>query len=232
MAITLYDLCGADPARRFSPFCWRTRLALAQKGLATETIPWRFTQRDALVPHGAEKVPVILDGGTAVADSWTIAEYLEDTYPDRPSLFGGAGGRALARFLNGWADAVLVGGIARLIVSDIPPLLAPEDAAYFVTSREKRFGMTLAAVTADRATRVQAFRESLLPLRLALRHAPFLHGSAPGYGDAIAFGPFQWARCCSPFALLAPDDAVHAWRERMLDAHGGVARSAPAFDGA
>lgn len=232
MAITLYDLCGADPARRFSPFCWRTRLALAQKGLAVETVPWRFTDTATLAAHGAQKVPVILDDGRAVTDSWTIAEYLEDTYPDRPSLFGGSGGRALARFLNGWADATLVAGIARLIVSDIPSLLAPEDAAYFVTSREKRFGKTLDAVTADRETQVLAFRESLLPLRLALRHAPFLHGAAPGYGDAIVFGPFQWARCCSAFPLLTADDPVHAWRERMLDAHGGLARSAPAFDGA
>ena len=42
---------------------------------------------------GSEKVPVLLDGETAVVDSWTIANYLEDTYPDRPSLFGGEGVR-------------------------------------------------------------------------------------------------------------------------------------------
>ncbi|MFM7689412.1 MAG: glutathione S-transferase family protein, partial [Alphaproteobacteria bacterium] len=29
--------------------------------------------------------------------------------------------------------------------------------------------------------------------------------------------------------LLAEDDAVYAWRERMLDAYGGIARAAPAF---
>ncbi len=33
MAITMYDLAGADPNRRFSPFCWRTKMALAHKGL-------------------------------------------------------------------------------------------------------------------------------------------------------------------------------------------------------
>ena len=232
MPITLYDLCGADPARRFSPYCWRTRLALAHKGLEAETIPWRFTDRAAIAAHGSDKVPVILDGGRAVADSWTIAEYLEDTYPDRPSLFGGQGGRALARFVGAWTDGVLHGGVARLVVSDIPAILAAEDAAYFIESREKRYGMTLAAVTADRETRVAAFRESLLPLRLALRRAPFLHGDAPGYGDAIVFGGFQWARCVSAFPLLAQDDPVHAWRERMLDAYGGIARAAPAFAGA
>ena len=37
----------------------------------------------------------------------------------------------------------------------------------------------------------------------------------------------MWARCTSA-GLLAPDDAVHAWRERLLDAHGGLARAAQA----
>ena len=59
MAITLYDLCGADPARRFSPYCWRTRLALAQKGLATETIPWRFTDRDETSDHAPCRAAVL-----------------------------------------------------------------------------------------------------------------------------------------------------------------------------
>ncbi|HYF09432.1 MAG TPA: glutathione S-transferase family protein [Acetobacteraceae bacterium] len=232
MARRLYDLCGADPARRFSPYCWRARLALAHKGLEVETVPWRFTDRAVIAAHGAEKVPVLLDGSRAVADSWAIAEYLEDSYPDRPSLFGGEGGRALAKFINGWADAVMIAGIARLVVSDIPPLLDPADRDYFVTSREKRFGMPLAQVTADRETRVVAFRESLIPLRLVLRGRPFLHGDAPAYADAIAFGPLQWARCVSAFSLLAQDDPVHAWRDRMLSAYGGIARAAPAFAGA
>ena len=39
MAITLYDLAGAEADRRFSPFCWRTKMALAHKGLEVETIP-------------------------------------------------------------------------------------------------------------------------------------------------------------------------------------------------
>jgi hypothetical protein len=32
MAIKLYDLAGAKSERRFSPFCWRTKMALAHKG--------------------------------------------------------------------------------------------------------------------------------------------------------------------------------------------------------
>ena len=55
MARLLYDLCGRDPVLRFSPYCWRTKLALAQKGLEFETIPWRFTDRAPLAAHGAAK---------------------------------------------------------------------------------------------------------------------------------------------------------------------------------
>lgn len=230
MARLLYDLCGSDPARRFSPYCWRTKLALAQKGLEFETVPWRFTETAVLAAHGAEKVPLLLDGDRAVTDSWTIADYLEDRYPDRPSIFGGEGGRALAKFVNAWADAVMIGGIAKLIVSDIPPLLDAADRAYFIESREKRFGMPLAQVTAGREDGVAAFRASLMPLRMIVRARPFLHGAAPGYADAIAFGGLQWARCVSAFPMLAKDDAVYAWRERMLDAYSGLARNTPAFD--
>jgi hypothetical protein len=38
MAIKLYDLAGAETDRRFSPYCWRARMALAYKGLEVETI--------------------------------------------------------------------------------------------------------------------------------------------------------------------------------------------------
>src|SRR3954454_21188789 len=98
MPVVMYDLAGADPALRFSPYCWRTKMALAHKGLAVETIPWRFTEKEALAFSGQARVPVIRDGETVVFDSWVIAEYLERTYPDRPSLFGGDMGRAHARF--------------------------------------------------------------------------------------------------------------------------------------
>src|SRR4029079_10376464 len=81
MAIVMHDLAGADPARRFSPYCWRAKLALAHKGLTVETIPWRFTETDALAFSGQARVPVIRDGHRVVFDSWSIAEYLEDTYP-------------------------------------------------------------------------------------------------------------------------------------------------------
>lgn len=202
-------------------------MALAHKGLDADLIPWRFTEKARIAPHGAEKVPVLLHGDKAVVDSWTIANYLEDAFPDRPSLFGGAGGRALMRMVNWWGDVVVVGGIFPLIVADIPAQLAPADSAYFRASREARFGRPLEEVTAGRDQGVAAFRKSLEPLRLTLRTQPYLGGERPNYADYIVFGGFQWARMVSPFGLLEPQDPVYAWRERLLDAFFGLARKLP-----
>jgi len=228
----LYELCGADPARVFSPFCWRTRLALAHKGLAFETVPWRFTETAAIAFANSEKVPVLVDGARSVADSWAIAEYLEDTYPDAPSLFGGAGGRAMCRMIGHWTDAVVQAGLVTMIVADIPAHLGPVDRAYFIASREKRFGKPLAEVSAGREARVVEFRRALYPLRTLLKEFPYIGGASPNYADHSVFGAFQWARCVSDFALLEPGDAVHAWRGRMLDAYGGAARATVASEAA
>lgn len=223
----LYDLAGADPERRFSPYCWRTRLALAHKDLPVETIPWRFTDKEAIAWSGQGRVPVLVDGETVVFDSWTIAAYLEDRYSDRPSLFGGAGGRAAIRFVNDWTNAVVLPGIARLIVVDVWAQLHERDRAYFRESREKHFGMSLEQACADREARVEVFRASLRPLRLMLAQQPYVGGAAPNYADYIIFGAFQWARCTSGFRLLAGDDPVAAWHERILGLFGGLARAAP-----
>jgi glutathione S-transferase len=226
MTIIMHDLAGADPALRFSPYCWRARFALAHKGLPVETLPWRFNDKAAIAFSGQGRVPVIRDGETVVSDSWAIAEYLEEHVP-APALFGSATSRAHARFINAWADSVMLGGIARLIVSDIYHVIDAGDRDYFRQSREARFGMTLEAVQAGRESRVEDFRATtLLPLRLVLGKQPWLGGAAPSYADCIIAGTLMWPRCCSRFAVLADDDPIAAWFERMLDLYGGLGRAA------
>jgi glutathione S-transferase len=225
MSIIMHDLAGADPDLRFSPYCWRTRFALAHKGLPVETIPGRFTDTTAIGFSGQAKVPVIRDGDRVVFDSWSIAEYLEETCP-MPALFGGPIGRAHALFINGWADSVLVGGIARFIVRDLLDVIDPADVAYFRSSREARFGTTLEQVQSGREDRLAAFRDSLLPIRLALRRQEWLGGTAPSYADHIVAGTLMWPRCASRFPLLSDDDPVAKWFGRMLDQYGGLGRGA------
>jgi glutathione S-transferase len=230
MSLKLFELVGTDQGRPFSPFCWRTRMALAHKGLSAQSIPWCFTDKDAIAPHQSEKVPVLIDGETSVADSWAIANHLEDRYPDRPSLFGGEGGRAMGRMMNWWGDIAVVGGMFPLIVADIPGHLKPVDAAYFRKSREARFGKPLEEVVAGREKSAEGFRRALDPMRLTLKTQGYLGGAKPNYADYIVFGAFQWARVVSPFKLLAGDDPVYAWREKLLDAFDGMARKSPGYE--
>lgn len=225
--IQLYDLAAADPKVRFSPYCWRTKLALAHKGLAVETIPWRFGEGASIAFSGQARVPVLRDGGIVVSDSWTIASDLEARYPERPSLFGGPEARAHARLINNWVDTALHAGLFKLIALDLWSVLAESNKAYFRQSREARFGTTLEALQGNREQDVAAFRQSLAPVRITLAAQPWLGGEAPTYADYILFGTLLWARAVSAFPLLETADPVHGWRERMLHLYDGLARKAP-----
>ena len=70
--ITLYDLVFQGD-RRPSPFCWRTKYALAHKGLKWTEVPMGFTEKDKIAFADSQTVPVIKDGDTPVKDSWAIA---------------------------------------------------------------------------------------------------------------------------------------------------------------
>ena len=231
MPITMYDLAGAEADRRFSPFCWRAKMALAHKGLAVETVPWRFTEKDQLPQPNQGRVPVIVDADRVIHDSTAIADFLEERYPDRPSLFGDDIGRALTRFVQNWTETVLQVGLVRLVVLDIHRHSHPKDQPYFRSSREERFGTTLEEVVKDREARLPGFRASLDPLRRTVERQEFISGKAPAYPDYIVFGAFQWARAISDFEVLAADDPVRAWRGRMLDLFDGLARRVPAYGG-
>jgi glutathione S-transferase len=206
-------------------------MALAHKGLEVETVPWHFTEKDKLPQPNAGRVPVVVDGGQVVHDSSAIADYLETRYSDRPSLFGDEAGRALTRFVQNWTETILQPALVGFVVLDIHRHSAPQDQPYFRQSREERFGRSLEDVVKDRTARLPAFRESLTPLRRTLERQQFLGGAAPTYADYIIFGAFQWARAISDFELLAADDPVAAWRGRLLDLFGGLARKSPAYGG-
>ncbi len=221
MTRQLYDLAGADPAIRFSPYCWRTKLALAHKNLAFQTIPWRFTDKQEIAFTGQTEVPVLVDGEEVVHESQAIAEYLEARYPNEAALFGGGGvSRALTSFIRNWTDNTLHPAIGKIIALDLFKLLAPKDKDYYRESREARFGMTLEALAAQRETHLPAFRAALVPLRHTLREKPFIAGAAPAYADHLVFGALQWARLASATPLLEPDDAITLWMRSVLETYG------------
>jgi glutathione S-transferase len=224
----MYDLAGTDPAHRFSPYCWRIRMACAHKGLAVETVPWRFREKAQLPQPNTGTVPVLVDGDRVVSDSWKIACYLDQRYPDR-LLFDSDAARGEALLIKYWTERTLHPFVTRMIVSDLWRSLHPNDQAYFRESREKRLGRTLEEATVDRERTRVRFRESLDPLRAMLADQPFICGRSPAYADYIVFGLFMWARGASRFEPLEDDDPVHAWRQRLLDMYDGLAAKAAPY---
>jgi glutathione S-transferase len=223
----LYELSGRDD-RRFSPFCWKTRMALAHKGFFPEGIPVGFTEKSLIAFSGQERVPILIDQGTIVTESWTIACHLEDSYPDRPTLFGGSMGRNLASFIDAWATRSVFPLLVRLVLCDVVDHLEGADADYVRTSREKQMGLTFAAMRQERDRWLDPFRQSLAPARSHLKRQLFISGEAPGYADYCLFGFFQWARMISSYPVIESSDTVGVWRSRVLELFDGFASKAPA----
>lgn len=226
--IELYELGGVDD-RRYSNFSWRTRLALAHKGLAFSTHPVCLTDKAAFAFSGGTTVPVIRDGDVVVRDSWQIAEHLERAYPDRPSLFGGPTGQALCRFFNGWVDRTVVPAAFATLACDAIHVQDPVDRAYFAASVEKFTGATPDALKAQQPRNVERLQKAMDPARAVLKRQAFVGGDAPCYADHALASVLQWARIVSPVPVLADGDALGAWFERVLDLYDGAARRTVAF---
>lgn len=228
MTIVLYELVGADEKRPYSPHCWKTVMSLAHKGLSWKSAPTRFLDVPKIEGGVSKTVPVIRDGDKVISDSFAIALYLEETYPDRPSLFRGKGGEAMARFIERWSQTQLHPFMGSAGLMDLHGMQDEANKVYFRESREKRYGKPLEQVDADRDTHLAAFRRKLEPLRDMLHYQPFIGGQTPLYPDYVVFGAFQWMRVASTYRFLENADPVADWVERCLDLHDGVARAVPA----
>jgi len=224
--ITLYELKGTG-GRFYSLFSWRTRMALAHKGLEFESHPVPMSDKGAISFSGGKTVPIIRDGDTVVRDSWKIAEHLEAAWPQAPSLFGGSIGLGLCQTFNLWADRTLVPAMLPIIVADIHERVDPADREYLRAMMEGLLKSKLEDTLAGRDKAAERLGRTIDPLRAALKRQPFVCGASPAYADYIVFSVFQWARVMSPFKVLAEDDPVAAWRERILDLHSGFARHVP-----
>ncbi|MGU9961760.1 MAG: glutathione S-transferase C-terminal domain-containing protein [Candidatus Puniceispirillales bacterium WSBS_2018_MAG_OTU23] len=220
-----YDLISKDGAA-LSPWCWHARMAIAHKGITPSIIPLSFVEIDQLVTAGGKSFPLMVeDDGTISDDSKTIVERLEIISPE-PTLFpGGAAGRGFYSFLHRYIQTIITPTIATMVLVDIPNVLDEASRSYFIESREKRFGKTLAEVCADRDASRKTLSLQLDPFRKVMQSGGgFISGDAPAMADYLLFGTLQWARVCSPYKLLEDDDAIAAWMEVMLDLFDGLGR--------
>ena len=226
--IQLWELRGKGE-RRYSLFSWRTRMALRHKGLEFQSTPVAMSDKAALAFSGGKTVPIIKDGQdgqmSMVRDSWRIAEYLEDKYPERPTLFGGAIGRGVTQAFNTWVDRAVVPAMMPVIVAEVHERVDPADEQYFRRQFEGFLKCTLEEARERSPQAQERLKRVLEPLQAALKRQPFFCGAAPAYADYILFSVAQWARIMSPRVIFDTSEALYGWRERILDLYDGFARN-------
>jgi glutathione S-transferase len=171
---------------------------------------WRCTTRDwptvhpvsvsdkaAIAFSGQDKVPILKHGDRVIADSWAIALYLEQEFPDRPSLFGGAVGETLTHVFHVWTDRELIPALIPYFMGDVLDCVNETDAAHLRAQIEKALKKSLEELAAEHQKALPTFRRKLQPVRKALEEKNFLGGAAPTYADYILFGLLQWSRVTS-----------------------------------
>lgn len=215
----LYDLAGADGRLRWSPFCWRAKLALAHKGVSVVTIPWHYFQKEVIAAsaqEGLPRVPVLVDESRWISDSWRIALYLEERWADRAPLFGGAGTRDHTLFVKHWVQDELHPPLLRITLLDMYERLHPLDKLYFRQSRERRFGMTLEEFSADKPKHIATLRKALEPVRKTLSEQPYLGGENPLFADYLVASALLWGANACEHELLDETDSVTRWRNLLI----------------
>ena len=222
--IQLWELRGRED-RRYSLFSWRTRMALRHKELEFESTPVAMSDKATIAFSGGKTVPVIKDGDTVVRDSWRIAEHLEERYPGRPSLFGGAIGRGVTHTFNIWVDRAIVPAMMPVIVADVHERVDPVDEEYFRRQFEGFLKCKLEEARERAPQAHERLKRVLEPLEAALKRQPYVCGAAPAYADYILFSVVQWARIMSPRVIFDTSGALYGWRSRILDLYDAFARN-------
>jgi glutathione S-transferase len=221
--ITLYDLQLASGCT-ISPFVWATRYALAHKGFEVELVPGGFTGILERTGGRSERLPVIEDQGRWVLDSWLIAEYLDERYPQRPTLIGHSSIKLLTNFLEGWLWRTAITPWFGCYIKDYRDLSLPVDQEYVTASREKMLGRKIEEVQAGREARLPQVPPLLEPLRQLLAESPWLGGKSPNYADYRALAVFLWVGSVATTPPLTSDDPLRDWLDRGFDLYGGLGR--------
>lgn len=205
----LYERAGLDGLCP-SPVCWRSRIALAVKGVEVERRPMRFADVDALAgATGSRTVPVLAIDDAMVVSSDAIAAHLDATAPAGPRLMADgdqAAGAELERELGS--------RIGPLVAADFLRRLLPEDRVYFKESREARFGRSFEELEKLRAGLELDLAFSIGRLEPQLEEHRYLGGDEIGWLDIVAYTYIAWIGFASPRSMPELVNPVRTWFER------------------
>jgi glutathione S-transferase len=157
-------LYGVD----LSPFARKVEVVLRIKGLDFESVSTMpgCREPDFLEISPLGKIPALVDGDIAIADSTVICEYLEEKYPEVPTMPTGASDRARARWLEEYGDTVVL------------PLCS-------ALTKERLLKPALMNETTDETVVAEIIEQKLPPV------LDYLEGEVPSEG--FLFGPIGTA---------------------------------------
>ncbi|KAI7857628.1 hypothetical protein BDC45DRAFT_500269 [Circinella umbellata] len=225
--IILYDVELTTPNEIWSPNTCKTRFALNYKGIPYKTVWLKFPEIGKKIPEitkneACHTVPIIIDvrnGNKVVHESWKIANYLEEAYPDTPSLFHGNIGAHF--FIHEYCTRRLLPKIFKLSVLKVAEK-AGEHQQWFIQTREKAFKTSLDKFVGDQSIHAKAITENLVAPGRVLKHYPYLTGTQVGWADICLASYITFLRVMRPDqfqALIVNDKKAGTdfveWLKRM-----------------
>jgi len=221
--ITLYDL-QLEAGCTISPFVWATKYAVAHKGFEIDIVPGGFTGIMDRTGGRTERLPAIVDDGEWVLDSWLIAEYLDEKYPDRPTLIGDPSVRVLATMMENWLWQTAIGPWMTCFIKSYRDRSLAVDHEYVTESRERMFGRKIEDIVVGREDRLPLVPPALQLMRNTLADNPWFGGESPNYADYRLLSVFLFASSVADTPVLTEDDPLRDWIDRGFDLHGGLGR--------
>jgi len=239
MTIILYDIASSTvPGQAWAPNPWKARVVLNYKGIPYRTEWVEFpdiesvSKKLGVKPTGQRSdgsplytLPVIHDPSTGaiVVDSFAIAQYLEKTYPNTPSVFP----NATVGLQNAFEATFMksLDGLWRFIIPAVNSKLSPVSQEYFRRTRETSFGKKLEDVipTGDARTEEWGkFEQGLARIHSYLtatdKTGPFFLGDTISWSDLVLFSFLYWIK------LIWGEDSkewkdIASWNGGRWEAH-------------
>jgi len=214
--ITFYDLAAREPFKTWSPNPWKTRYVLNYKQLPYTTVALEYTDLESEfkkvhIPPTSKKAdgsplytsPAIVDGeyGVPLADSYTIAEYLDKAYPTTPKVIPPGSEALQAAFYDQFQE--LMTPLWALYLPRVPvTLLNPPSEEYFTRTRSVRFGKPLKDLEpAEGKGRAEVWKEvqarfDAIDRWLSKSPGPFFMGEAPTFADFTVASMIHALKIC------------------------------------
>ncbi|KAI8637282.1 hypothetical protein BD408DRAFT_424789 [Parasitella parasitica] len=229
--LVFYDLELLNkPGLVWSPNTCKTRYALNLKNIPYETKWVNFANIQEIIPPTTKSssrptVPIIVHNDKPVVDSWDIAVYLEEQFPNNPSLFHG--NTALHKFFLHYSDKCINSSVYRIVLLDIHASTGDEKLQdWFRKDRESSMrGKSLEQFAGDVKDNVAKLKTGIALVSSHFAGYPYLTGDKPGWADVVLLSHLTFLVALKPeifeTAVLS-DERIRAWWNRTEHIRTGI----------